>query len=119
MRNILVVVTFLVAGGVSACSWNPFQVHRIDVQQGNALPHEAIDQLRVGMTAEQVRFLMGTPIASDPFRPDRWYYVYYLKPGKRPAIEQRLTITFEEGRVTRIDRPKSESGADPDLDRST
>jgi len=114
MRKIPLFVTLLTSVTVGACSWNPFSVHRIDVQQGNALPQEAIDQLRVGMTPEQVTFLMGTPVASDPFRPDKWYYVYYLKPGKRPAIERVLTITFEDGRVTRIDRPEVESGEDPD-----
>ncbi|RMG27455.1 MAG: outer membrane protein assembly factor BamE, partial [Gammaproteobacteria bacterium] len=59
----------------------PF-VYRIDIQQGNVVTQEQIDQLRPGMTREQVRYLLGTPLVQDTFHPERWDYVYYFKPGR-------------------------------------
>ncbi len=41
------------------CSGRLFTVHKIDVQQGNAVDPEKVEQLQVGMNKEQVRFLMG------------------------------------------------------------
>lgn len=80
-------------------------VYRIDIQQGNFLENEDIDQITVGMTRTQVRYLLGTPIVSHAFQQSRWDYVYYLKRGRSRDAEQRhFTVYFEEDRVARIDR---------------
>ena len=44
------------------------------VQQGNYLDAEVIAKLKPGMTRSQVRFLLGTPLITDPFHPERWDY---------------------------------------------
>ncbi|HET9679710.1 MAG TPA: outer membrane protein assembly factor BamE, partial [Gammaproteobacteria bacterium] len=41
-------------------------VYRLDIQQGNFIDQEMRDQLEVGMTREQVLFVMGTPMVKDP-----------------------------------------------------
>jgi outer membrane protein assembly factor BamE len=78
---------------LSACSGIP-TVHKIDIQQGNVVTQEMVSRLKVGMTRSQVRFVMGTPLVTDAFHPDRWDYVYrYLKADK--LIEQRhVTVVF-------------------------
>jgi outer membrane protein assembly factor BamE len=95
------------ASGLSACSSGLLSVHKIDVQQGNALNGDAVDKLKVGMVPEQVRFLLGHPLVTDPFHGDRWYYVYYFKPGNGQAEKRKVTVFFNEGRVARIDKPES------------
>lgn len=81
-------------------------VYRINVQQGNFLDPAALEQLAPGMTRSQVRFLLGTPMVSDVFDPDRWDYVFYLKRGRLQEAEQRkVTVFFEDDKVTRIVRP--------------
>jgi len=81
-------------------------VYRIDVQQGNFLENKDIDQINVGMTRSQVRYLLGTPMVADPFQPARWDYVYYLKKGRSRKVQQRHFIVFFEGdSVVRIERP--------------
>ncbi len=81
-------------------------VYRIDIQQGNFLENKEIDQVTVGMTRSQVRYLLGTPIVGNAFQDTRWDYVYYLKRGRTHKVEQRhFTVYFEEDKVTRIDRP--------------
>ncbi|WP_405238551.1 outer membrane protein assembly factor BamE [Lentisalinibacter orientalis] len=80
-------------------------VYRINIQQGNLLDEEQIEQLEVGMTRKQVRFLLGTPMVDDPFHAERWDYVYYLALGRRePIMSHMLTVYFEGDLVSRIER---------------
>lgn len=82
-------------------------VHRIDIQQGNFLEPEDIDRVTVGMTRVQVRALLGTPMVADPFTPQRWDYVYYLKKGRARAAKRRHFIVYfdESDKVARVERP--------------
>ena len=82
-------------------------VHRIDIQQGNFLDAEDIDRVALGMTRVQVRSLLGTPMVSDPFRGERWDYIYFLKKGRLGDPERRHFVVYfdESDKVTRIDRP--------------
>ncbi|HEX7155742.1 MAG TPA: outer membrane protein assembly factor BamE, partial [Burkholderiaceae bacterium] len=62
-------------------AWTPgfLTPYRPDVQQGNIITKDMVDQLRPGMTRDQVRFMLGTPLLTDMFHQDRWDYTYYLK----------------------------------------
>jgi outer membrane protein assembly factor BamE len=79
-------------------------VYRMNIQQGNFLEPRAVQQLQVGMTRSQVRYLLGTPMVPDAFDKDRWDYLYYLKKGRIHAPEQRhLIVYFEEDKVSKFD----------------
>ena len=79
-------------------------VYRMTIQQGNFLEKRAIDQLQVGMTRSQVRYLLGTPMVPATFDNERWDYLYYLKRGRiHKAEERELTVFFENDKVSRID----------------
>jgi outer membrane protein assembly factor BamE len=71
--------------------------YRVDVQQGNALPTEAVQKLQAGMGKKQVRYLLGTPLVTDPFHADRWDYVYLLKKGNGDTVRQTLSLHFHDG----------------------
>ena len=110
MLKILISIA-TVASLLSACSGIP--TYRLDVQQGNAIEDSKAAQLREGMTAEQVEFLLGSPQVRGTFvREDRWDYVYYFKPGRGPTETRRVSVFFEGGRVARIEdtRPPVEAG---------
>lgn len=78
-------------------------VYVAPIAQGNLLKQDDVDQVEVGMTKNQVRFLLGTPMVDDPFHQDRWDYVYYLKIGRRDAAFKRwISIHFAEERVAEI-----------------
>jgi outer membrane protein assembly factor BamE len=97
--------TLTLAACESMRSWVPplVQPYRPDVQQGNVVTKEMADQLRQGMTREQVRFLLGTPMLASVFHADRWDYVYYLKRGKGNEEQlRRLTVHFKDNRVERV-----------------
>ena len=81
--------------------------YRITVVQGNFVSQEKAAQLQVGMTREQVRALLGTPLLADMFHADRWDYLFYFKRGSTSIVQQRdLVINFSGDRVA------SWSGAD-------
>ena len=69
----------------------------MDVPQGNRIDSELIEKLELGMTRNQVRFLLGTPAVLDPYRPDRWYYVYFYKTGDDQSIVSRRMILLFSG----------------------
>jgi len=100
MRHCRVTLTSLaLAVLLSAC------VYRAPIQQGNLLEAKDIDQITVGMTQAQVRYVLGTPMVADPFSNNRWDYVYYFKLSKMPeAKKQQLVVFFENGNVTRLER---------------
>lgn len=77
--------------------------YRIDIQQGNVVTQDMVDKLKPGMTRQQVRFILGTPPIVDPFRQDRWDYVYYLNRGGKLAEHRRLVLLFEGDILRRID----------------
>ena len=107
------------AVGTSACStnWIPYfaRPYRPDIQQGNIITQEMVEQLRPGMTEDQVRFLLGTPMLRDIFHQDRWDYPYYLQRGDGSAQLRKLTVFFDHsGRLARFqsDKMPTETEAD-------
>ena len=83
---------------LSACT-----IYRIDVQQGNILDQEEVDKLKIGMTKQQVQFVLGTPIIKDAFHPSRWDYVYTFKPGNGVTEQRTITIFFQEDKLITIE----------------
>ena len=80
-------------------------VYQAALSQGNLLDQEDIDQVEVGMTRGQVRFLLGTPMIDDPFHQNRWDYIYFLRIGRDKATFKRwISVYFEGETVTEIVR---------------
>ena len=78
-------------------------VYRANIAQGNLIKEEDLDQLEIGMTTNQVRFLLGTPMIDDPFRKERWDYIYFLKLGREDARFKRwVSVFFEDDVVSEI-----------------
>jgi outer membrane protein assembly factor BamE len=104
MKKLLIIVACIASLNIAACSSSRFHlVHKIDIQQGNVVTREMLDQLEPGMNRNQVQFVMGSPMVVDVFHQNRWDYVYYFKPGYRPAEETRISLFFEDDLLARID----------------
>ena len=78
-------------------------VFRPDIQQGNYLETKTVDQLQVGMTRTQVRYLLGTPMVPDVFDKDRWDYLFYFRHGRHPYTQRQVIVHFKEDKVASID----------------
>lgn len=106
---------FALAAGLGACGGGlGFPgVYKINITQGNIITQEMVDQLRPGMTKRQVLFVMGTPLVRDPYRQDRWDYVYNFQPGDGARGQERLTVFFVDDRLARTSGDFAPSGAPP------
>ena len=77
--------------------------YRLEIQQGNFVSKEMLAQLKLGMSREQVRFILGTPMHSSIFHANRWDYVFYLSRVDR-KVEQRLfSVFFENEKLARLE----------------
>lgn len=89
-------------------------VYRIDIQQGNIVDREMLDQLEIGMEPRKVRFILGSPLLVDPFNQNRWEYLYSLHRGSGEEVRQRVSVYFVDNRLARID-DRLDSDAVPEL----
>jgi outer membrane protein assembly factor BamE len=78
--------------------------YRMDVQQGNYVTQEMVSQLKQGMSKDQVRLVLGTPLLTDIFHADRWDYVYWREEGASGKREERkLAVFFKDDKLMRLD----------------
>jgi outer membrane protein assembly factor BamE len=113
-----VLVGALAIGLLSGCgSLGPY---RYNIPQGNYVTLDAVKQVKTGMTREQVRQILGSPLIADPFRLDRWDYVFYFQFADGKTDSRRATVTFAQNVVAKVEAtelPESESTDDPVLRR--
>lgn len=95
MQNTKLLLSSLTLVGLLALAGCSFPgVYKIDIQQGNVVTQDMIDQLRPGMTRRQVRFIMGNPLLTDTFHADRWDYLYSIQPGGGERQQERISVIF-------------------------
>lgn len=102
-------------------------IYKQSIQQGNAIQQEDLDKLRLGMSMNQVSFLLGTPAIQDPFHHDRWDYVSSFSRRGEEAVMRKVTLFFENGALVEMvgvegdefifeDEPETEAEADESPD---
>jgi outer membrane protein assembly factor BamE len=80
-------------------------VYRPNIQQGNLLKVEDVDQVTAGMTRSQVRYLLGTPMLADPFDPQRWDYIYTLRRGHSRKVDRaHFVVRFTGDTVSKVEK---------------
>ena len=105
MQKVLIYWVLGASLAMSGCSWLndiPF-VYKPDIQQGNVVEQEMVDQLRPGMSKTQAAYVLGTPMLRDVFHQNRWDYVYRLKEGRADTVSQRVSLWFEDNQLVRIE----------------
>ena len=99
-----IMLTLLVTSLLAGCS--TLGVYKVDIPQGTPLTQAQASKVQVGMSHQQVRFLLGSPPIADPMNPLRWDYIYnyipgtYAKKAKIPAAHgQHLKIFFNQNGI--------------------
>ncbi|PKG37419.1 outer membrane protein assembly factor BamE [Psychromonas sp. Urea-02u-13] len=90
---------------LSGCSflYDTF-VYQIDITQGNYIDDEKIAQLEIGMSQEQVIFILGSPMLIDQFDSSKWYYIRYIKPGGEAIQQEQVLLVFAKNVLMRIQK---------------
>lgn len=92
-----IIICLMLCITLAACAYKP------DIQQGNMVTQDKLAQLKIGMDKRQVRFIMGSPMLTDPFHQSRWDYFYSLTPGRDDTVRYGATLYFDGERLSRIE----------------
>ncbi len=99
MRRAFLIFAFtLVATGCSV-----LKPYVVDVDQGNIVTIEKLNLVALGMTQEQVKYLLGTPIMATPLHSNIWAYYYHNRPLSMGGTAQLISLTFENGSLVNIE----------------
>jgi outer membrane protein assembly factor BamE len=97
MRISIIIFSFLLA----SCSL--LIPHKLEIRQGNQITPEMLARVKTGMTQQQVKALLGTPLLNDPLHANRWDYIYRFSQEGKLIEEKRLTLYFENDSLKIID----------------
>lgn len=102
MRLKTLLLSLVITINLSGCSALDWMVYKIDIPQGNYVDTKDVDKLRVNMTKEQVRFVLGPSMLIDTFDEDEWYYVYSFQEGQGELTRRDLIVSFHNGQLTQL-----------------
>ncbi len=99
-RPLLLLISVLF---ISACSTLEFPgVYKLQIDQGNIITQDMINELQPGMSKSQVEFIMGTALVRDTFNTDRWDYLYSVHNSDGSVEKQRLSVFFQNDTLVRF-----------------
>ena len=90
--------------------------YKLEIPQGQALSNEQIAKVKLGMSRSQIRFILGTPLLTDPFHADRWDYISFTSELGQSQQYSRLTLWFAEDKVVAVEQHPA---SDPSDDTET
>lgn len=79
-------------------------VHKMDIEQGNIITPAMVSKLHTGMSEDQVKAVMGTPMLLNTFDDSRIDYVYTMQPAYGQRTEKKVTLVFRNHRLQSIDK---------------
>lgn len=95
---------FLVACGsvsdTTRSAMNAIAPYKVEVVQGNFVSYEQVSALQPGMSRQQVRDVLGTPLVTSVFHADRWEYIFTIKRQGVDEQNRKLSVFFEGDRFT-------------------
>lgn len=101
MKAVLCLAGFLLLAGCESTPY-PF-LYRQPITQGNIISDAQIQQLKIGMTKDQVTQLLGSPVLNNPMSDNRWDYIYTqrLRNGNT-VVKQHLIVCFANNELVRV-----------------
>lgn len=93
-----ILTVLLLLFSLSACGL----FYHVPVRQGNVLTPDDVARLEAGMTKQQVRYVMGTPLVRSAFENNRWDYVFYYRDPNGQVRKSVISLYFVNGRVSEI-----------------
>tara|TARA_B100001057_G_C22809218_1_gene934720 strand:+ start:283 stop:594 length:312 start_codon:yes stop_codon:yes gene_type:complete len=91
MKKLLVVIISLILFSCSSTD-----LYRVTITQGTVFTQEDLDKLEVGMTKDQVSFVLGQPSFENFFEKNVWNYLYKISTGNEIDLERKVKIIFDD-----------------------
>ena len=91
MKKLLVVIISLILFSCSSTD-----LYRVTITQGTVFTQEDLDKLEVGMTKDQVSFVLGQPSFENFFETNVWNYLYKISTGDEIDLERKVKIIFDD-----------------------
>lgn len=86
---------------------NALSPYRMEIVQGNFVSQEQAELIQPGMSRNQVRTILGTPLLTDIFHTDRWDYIFTINRKDVKPVQRRFTVFFNEDIVTGVEMPEA------------
>ena len=101
LKHILLLTAITLAiVGCSRSLW----LYQVNIEQGNVITQERVNQLHSGMSKHEVEDVMGEPVLAEIFSRNRWNYVYTQQRNGRKVQKKKVTLLFNGDRVTKVIR---------------
>ena len=91
MKKLLIIIISLL---IFSCSST--NIYRVTITQGTVFSQEDLDKLEIGMTKDQVSFVMGQPSFENFFENNVWNYIYKVTAGDEVDMEKKVKLIFDE-----------------------
>ena len=82
------------------------RVYEVVVSQGNLIDQDMMEKLEIGMTESQVKYVLGSPLITDTFTPNRWDYYTSVTQGDKKFTEKKLALYFEDKKLIKWEEDK-------------
>ena len=86
--------------------------YRVEVVQGNVVTKEQYEVLRPGLTRNQVRDLLGTPLITSVFHAQRWDYAFTIRRQGAQPLQRHVSVFFENDLLARFESDELPSEAE-------
>ena len=102
------VLAFALFGAAGCSTWQTYMpdvrqlgVYKLDINQGNFITQDMVEKLKPGLSKQQVRLYLGTPLLLDPFHADRWDYIYQYRHNGKTVESCQFTVYFADDKLAR------------------
>lgn len=102
MRKIFQLLLIITVSSLAGCS--KLHIYQPDVQQGNLFNHEQINQLKLGMSKGEVKYLLGASLLQNSFDQNRWDYVYTLNKKGQIVEIKRISLHFKNDKLIKVEQ---------------
>jgi len=88
---------FIATVSLAGCALIP--LHKPDIEHGNIINADMMQQLKKGMSKQQVLYLLGTPVLENGFVSNHWYYVYTFQSGKTGSLQHKYLVIYFKNNI--------------------
>jgi len=99
MKKLITII--LTCCALCGCFLKPY---RPTIQQGNVIDPVKVSQLKLGMSKEQVKSIMGDSVLDDTFDQNYWSYNYTKQINGGKINIQELTLQFKNNKLVSINK---------------